>query len=353
MTGKRRAAGAVWQSNKKGGGDKATAGRKQRPSRRKVSSDAGLRRTAALQAGRARRPSQAGWAHEIKFDGYRLQLRVEDGEATLRTRKGLDWTEKFAAIAKQAAKLPDCMIDGEAVALDAHGAPDFSALQAALSEGQSDKLVFFAFDLLFADGEDLRALPLRDRKARAAGAARRAQGQARGPALCRAFRDGGRRGAGIGLSHAPRRHRLQGARCALSLGPRRQLGQDQVPGRPRGGDRRLDQRGQASCARCWSASIADTARTRSWSMSAASAPASARPSCARWCRGCARSRASKSPFAGRRQPAQGSQHALGAARAGGRDRVRRLDRRRQRASGCLQGACAPTSRPRRSRPRRR
>ncbi len=71
------------------------------------------------------------------------------------------------AIAERAEKLPDCMIDGEAVALDAHGAPDFSALQAALSEGQSEKLVFFAFDLLFAEGEDLRALPLlRDRKAR-------------------------------------------------------------------------------------------------------------------------------------------------------------------------------------------
>ena len=178
------------------------------------------------------RPSQAGWAHEVKFDGYRLQLRVEDGEATLRTRKGLDWTEKFQAIAKQAAKLPDCMIDGEAVALDAHGVPDFSALQAALSEGQSDKLVFFAFDLLFADGEDLRALPLRDRKARLQDAARRAQGQACGPAVRRAFRDGGRRGAGIGVPHEPRRHRLQGARRALSLRPRRQLGQDQVPGRP-------------------------------------------------------------------------------------------------------------------------
>ncbi len=64
-------------------------------------------------------PGGAGWAHEVKFDGYRLQLRVEDGKATLRTRKGLDWTEKFAAIAAGGAKrLPDCMIDGEAVALD-------------------------------------------------------------------------------------------------------------------------------------------------------------------------------------------------------------------------------------------
>jgi bifunctional non-homologous end joining protein LigD len=80
--------------------------------------------------------------------------------------KGSDWTEKFSAIAQAATKLPDCIIDGEAVALDSHGAPDFAALQAALSEGNSRDLVFFVFDLLFAEGEDLRSLPLDDRKAR-------------------------------------------------------------------------------------------------------------------------------------------------------------------------------------------
>ena len=164
MTGKRRAAGAVWQSNKKGGGDKATLAESKAKPRKVGKMPAFVEPQLCKLVERA--PSQAGWAHEVKFDGYRLQLRVEDGKARLRTRKGLDWTEKFAATAEQAAKLPDCMIDGEAVALDAHGAPDFSALQAALSEGQSEKLVFFAFDLLFADGEDLRALPLRDRKAR-------------------------------------------------------------------------------------------------------------------------------------------------------------------------------------------
>ena len=62
--------------------------------------------------------------------------------------------------------LPDCIIDGEVVALDHNGAPDFAALQAALSEGRSQDLVYFVFDLLFADGEDLRGLPLRDRKER-------------------------------------------------------------------------------------------------------------------------------------------------------------------------------------------
>ncbi|MBS0521117.1 MAG: DNA ligase D [Proteobacteria bacterium] len=112
-----------------------------------------------------RAPSGPGWGHEVKFDGYRLQLRVEDGKAALRTRKGLDWTAKFSAIAKAARPLPDCLIDGEAVVLDRQGAPDFGALQAALSEGRSEDVVFFAFDLLFAGGEDLRLLPLRERKA--------------------------------------------------------------------------------------------------------------------------------------------------------------------------------------------
>ena len=111
-------------------------------------------------------PSGPNWVHEVKFDGYRMQLRVENGKARLLTRKGLDWTNKFSAIAQAAAKLPDCIIDGEACALDHNGAPDFAALQAALSDGKSEDLIFFAFDLLFAKGEDLRPLPLSQRKAR-------------------------------------------------------------------------------------------------------------------------------------------------------------------------------------------
>lgn len=113
-----------------------------------------------------RPPQGKGWGHEIKFDGYRLQLRVKDGQARLKTRKGLDWTPQFQAIADQAQVLPDGLYDGEAVALDENGAPDFPALQAALSEGRSQDLIFFAFDALFLDGEDLRPLALRARKAR-------------------------------------------------------------------------------------------------------------------------------------------------------------------------------------------
>lgn len=113
-----------------------------------------------------RAPSGSGWGHEVKLDGYRLQIRVEDGAAAIRTRKGLDWTAKFPGIAKAAAGLPDCLIDGEAVVLDRDGAPDFGALQAALSDGDSAMPVFFAFDLLFAEGEELRRLPLSERKTR-------------------------------------------------------------------------------------------------------------------------------------------------------------------------------------------
>lgn len=113
-----------------------------------------------------RPPPGSGWAHEIKFDGYRLQLRVENGKATLKTRSGLDWTDKFKSIAAAGAALPDGLYDGEAVALDENGAPDFPGLQAALSSGRTQDLVFYAFDLLFLEGEDLRELPLRERKQR-------------------------------------------------------------------------------------------------------------------------------------------------------------------------------------------
>ena len=79
-------------------------------------------------------------------------------------KQGPHWTSKFAAIAEAGSSLPSCIIDGEVVALDYKGAPDFSALQAALSEGRSRDLIYFVFDLLFEGGEDLRALPLTDRK---------------------------------------------------------------------------------------------------------------------------------------------------------------------------------------------
>jgi bifunctional non-homologous end joining protein LigD len=174
MTAKsgRGKADAVWNSNRGDAAD-ARAENKKAASRAPAKAAKG-KKVAALPDFVApelcisvdRPPGGEGWCHEIKFDGYRVQLRVEGGEATLKTRKGLDWTDKFQAIAKEGSSLPDTLIDGEIVALDHHGAPEFSALQAAISDGKTDNLIFFAFDLLFAGGEDIRRVPLGERKAR-------------------------------------------------------------------------------------------------------------------------------------------------------------------------------------------
>ena len=74
---------------------------------------------------------------------------IADGQAVMRTRKGLDWTEDFAAIAEAAGAFEECILDGEVVALDHNGAPDFAALQGALSKERSGDLTYFVFDLLF------------------------------------------------------------------------------------------------------------------------------------------------------------------------------------------------------------
>ncbi|WP_420477687.1 DNA ligase D [Brevundimonas sp. FT23028] len=111
-------------------------------------------------------PGGAGWVHEIKFDGYRLQVATGGGRATVRTRKGLDWSAKFPELAADAAAWPDAVIDGELCAVGREHRPDFSALQAAISEEKTGGLIYFAFDLLFEGAEDLRGLPLSHRKAR-------------------------------------------------------------------------------------------------------------------------------------------------------------------------------------------
>ncbi len=115
-----------------------------------------------------RGPSEPGWGHEIKFDGYRMQMRVVDGRVTLKTRKGLDWTDRFPEIAAAGRKLPDCLVDGEIVALDKRGVPSFAALQAALVDEDTAELIYFIFDLLFADGTDLRTQTIEARKRRLA-----------------------------------------------------------------------------------------------------------------------------------------------------------------------------------------
>lgn len=112
-------------------------------------------------------PTGERWLHEIKFDGYRLQARIEAGRVKLLTRSGLDWTRKFGKEIIGALKdlpLGTALIDGELVVETASGASDFSALQADLSEGRSDRFRLYVFDLLYLDGYDLRPLPLSERK---------------------------------------------------------------------------------------------------------------------------------------------------------------------------------------------
>jgi bifunctional non-homologous end joining protein LigD len=158
-------ADAVWHSNRGEAGQARAKGKAVAPAKARQVAEMPDFVAPQLCTSVDRPPSGEGWCHEIKFDGYRVQLRVEGGNATLKTRKGLDWTDKFKTIAKEASALPDVLIEGEIVALDHNGVPHFSALQAALSDGKTDRLMFFAFDLLFAEGKDLRRLPLAERKA--------------------------------------------------------------------------------------------------------------------------------------------------------------------------------------------
>ncbi|WP_073975013.1 DNA ligase D [Erythrobacter donghaensis] len=118
-------------------------------------------------------PAGNGWMHEIKFDGYRALVAAKGDEVRVFTRTGQDWTDKFAPLAAAIAALdlPPALIDGEIVASDADGNPDFSTLQNVLkrghgSQGPGDALAFHAFDLLEVDGEDLTALPNIERKER-------------------------------------------------------------------------------------------------------------------------------------------------------------------------------------------
>lgn len=113
-------------------------------------------------------PKGGRWLHEIKLDGYRMQARIEHGSVKLLTRTGLDWTERFGDEISQALKaipVQTALLDGEIVVETGNGSSDFSLLQADLSEGRSNRFVYYVFDLLHLDGQDLTGAALVDRKA--------------------------------------------------------------------------------------------------------------------------------------------------------------------------------------------
>jgi bifunctional non-homologous end joining protein LigD len=111
-------------------------------------------------------PRGAAWLHEIKFDGYRIEARLDRGKVRLLTRKQLDWTHRFERIAEAVAALPaeTALLDGELVVENEQGVSSFSLLQTDLRDGRGDRFVYWVFDLLHLDGRDLTKEPLAARK---------------------------------------------------------------------------------------------------------------------------------------------------------------------------------------------
>ena len=111
-------------------------------------------------------PAGDQWLHELKLDGYRMLCRIDDGEVSMISRNGKDWTGNFPSIARCAARLPvkTAWLDGEVVVMESDGRTSFQALQNALTADHGDKLHYFIFDLMYLDGYDLRSVPLIERK---------------------------------------------------------------------------------------------------------------------------------------------------------------------------------------------
>src|SRR5579862_2987845 len=113
-------------------------------------------------------PDGPGWLHEIKYDGYRMHARIDGSDIRLLTRTGLDWTHRYQTTISALRALPvqSAYIDGELCAVRPDGVTSFSRLQAAMDEGRTGDLVYFAFDLLFLNAESTAVRPLIERKAR-------------------------------------------------------------------------------------------------------------------------------------------------------------------------------------------
>ena len=131
---------------------------------------------AATDAARQEAPDGDQWLHEIKYDGFRMHARLDHGEVRLLTRNGLNWTGKYPQIAGAVSALHarQAYLDGELCGVRPDGITSFSMIQMASDAGNAAGLVFFLFDLLHLDGEDLSARPLIDRKVRLAGLLERA-----------------------------------------------------------------------------------------------------------------------------------------------------------------------------------
>ena len=111
-------------------------------------------------------PGGPNWIHEIKYDGYRLQARLDGGKVKLLTRKGLDWTKRFSTIERELENLPvsSALLDGELIVQDESGVSSFSGLQSELKSGRHNRLAFLVFDMMYCQGTNLTDVPLLERK---------------------------------------------------------------------------------------------------------------------------------------------------------------------------------------------
>ncbi len=160
------AKGKVWHSNRSNGRAPRTVAPSPKStlkkSKRKSKSEVPDFVPPSLATLSDNAPSSSNWLHEIKFDGYRMQARIADGTVSLKTRTGLDWTERFPTIAEGCRQLAkhEVILDGEIVSGNESGVSDFSALQDDLKSGRYDRMVYYVFDLLYLDGRDLTHEPL-------------------------------------------------------------------------------------------------------------------------------------------------------------------------------------------------
>ncbi len=170
----------------------------------------------ALATAIDRVPSGERWIHEIKFDGYRVQVHLANEAIKIFTRRGHDWTNRFRKIADDAWHIAagSAIIDGEVVVPAADGTSDFSVLQNEL-KGKSTRIALVAFDLLYLNGYDLRKLPLGERKSHLKKLIEKTRDSVQRELCDQWYRD-----LPACLQDRPRRHRLQGRRQPLPVRPR-------------------------------------------------------------------------------------------------------------------------------------
>ena len=111
-------------------------------------------------------PDGDEWIHEIKFDGYRMLCRIDGEKVRFVSRNGRDWTTKFSNLVEAAGKLPvtSALLDGEVVVMQADGTTSFQAMQNAFQSSASAPFLYYAFDLLYVNDQDVRHLPIEARK---------------------------------------------------------------------------------------------------------------------------------------------------------------------------------------------